>query len=192
MRGSVLALAGLVSVAAIASAQAGNECYRRVVEPPQYQTIEENVLLSPEREIPEYVPAVTRRVAETVVVEPERAFERVIPPVYGVQEETVLVRPASRQWVLKRHYGETIGCWVDTPAEYATRQRTVLLQPEHVVTDVVPAVTATRYRTEVVEPAGTVYRHLPARYGVRTHVEEVAPASAHWAPASDVCGHAAY
>lgn len=186
MRGSRIALGGLMLIGAIGGANA-NECYRRVVEPAQYQTVAETVMVEPERQIPEYVPAVARRVAETVVIEPERTVTRVIPAVYQAVNETVMVRPATREWRTRNHYGEIVGCWVDVPAEYATRQRTVEVSPAREVEETIPAVTATRIRTEIVEPAQTVYRTIPARYATRQHVEMVAPASAHWAPASDYC-----
>lgn len=191
MRVTTLGIAGLVSLAAIASASA-NECYRRVVEPASYRTVQEDVLVSPERQVPEYIPAVTREVEETVVVRPQREVAHVIPAEYGVQEETVMVSPARREWRVRNHYGEMIGCWVDVPASYATRAHRVLVRPEQVVTETIPAVTATRARLEVVEPAHTVYHTIAARYATRERVELVAPASAHWAPASQYCEHHAY
>ena len=188
MRGSRIALGGLILIGAAGVANA-NECYRRVVEPAQYQTVAETVMVEPERQIPEYVPAVARRVAETVVVEPERTVTRVVPAVYEAVNETVLVRPATREWRVRNHYGEMIGCWVDVPAQYATRQRTVEVSPSRYVEETIPARYATRVRTEIVEPARTVYRTIPARYATRERVEMVAPASARWAPASGYCEH---
>ena len=97
MRSVVFGLASLVSFAGVASAQA-HQCYRRVVDPAQYRSVEEQVLVSPEREVAEYAPAVTRQVEETVVVRPEREYSRVIPAQYGYEDETVMVSPARREW----------------------------------------------------------------------------------------------
>jgi hypothetical protein len=187
MRVSTFGLVGLVALLSAASAQAGDQCYRRVIEPAQYRTVEERVLIAPERRVAEYVPAVTRQVEETIVVRPAHEVARVSPALYRIEEESVLVRPARREWRLREHYGEIIGCWVKIPAIHAWRAYRVLVSPERVYTETVPAVTATRWRSEVVEPAHAVARVIPARYGVHERAELVAPASAHWAPTSDFC-----
>jgi len=187
MRVSALGLAGFISLATLASAQAGNECYRRVVTPATYRTVAEQVLVEPEREVAEYVPAVTQAVEQTIVVEPAHEVTQTIPAEYDTVEDTVLVSPARRVWEVRDHYGETIGCWVTIPATYAREARQVLVRPAQYRTIEVPALTATRMREEVVEPAHNVYRTLPARYAVREREEMVAPASAGWAPIGDIC-----
>jgi hypothetical protein len=126
-------------------------------------------------------------VEETVVVQPAREVTRVSPALYRYEDETVLVSPARREWRLRDHHGETIGCWVNIPPTYVRRARRVLARPEQVYTETVPAVTATRTRLEVVEPAHATYRVIPARYGVRERTELIAPASARWAPTHDYC-----
>ena len=190
MRVSALGLAGLISLGTLASAQAGNECYRRVVSPAEYRTVAERVLVEPERQVAEYVPAVTQSVEETVVIEPAHELTQTIPAEYGTVEDSVLVSPARRVWQVRDHYGETIGCWVTIPATYAYQERRVVVRPEQYRTIEVPAVTATRTREEIVEPAHSVYHTIPARYETREHEELVAPASAGWAPIGDVCHEA--
>jgi hypothetical protein len=187
MRVSALGLAGLVSLATMTSALAGNECYRRVVSPASYRTLAETVLVEPERQVAEYVPAVTQAVEQRVVIEPAREVTETIPAQYDVVEETVLVSPARRVWQVSDRYGETVGCWVTIPPCYARQARRVLVRPAQYRTVVEPAVTETRLREEVVEPAHTVYRTLPARYAERERTVQVAPATEGWAPIGDVC-----
>jgi hypothetical protein len=187
MRVSALGLAALVSLATLTSALAGNECYRRVESPASYRTVAETILVEPERQVAEYVPAVTQAVEERVVVEPAREVMETIPAQYDVVEETVLVSPARRVWQVSDRYGETVGCWVTIPPCYARQARRVLVRPAQYRTVVEPAVTATRLREEIVEPARTVYRTIPARYAERERTVEVAPATAGWAPIGDVC-----
>ncbi len=188
MRPMALGLASLVSLVTIANAEAG-ECYRRVVDPAQYQTVEEQVLISPERAVPEYVPAVVREVEESYVVRPEHEVSRTIAAEYGYEDETVLVSPPHRVWELRDVHGEEVGCWVTFPAAYSRRTHRVLLQPEREVTQTIPAVTETRVRTVVIEPARNYERLIPARYGVRERTQLVSQGGAHWAPASDVCAN---
>jgi len=187
MRVSALGLAGLVLLATLTSALAGNECYRRVESPASYRTVAETVLVEPERQVAEYVPAVTQAVEQTVVVEPAREVTETIPAEYDVVEETVLVSPARRVWQVSDRGGETVGCWVTIPPCYAREARRVLVRPARYRTVVEPAVTATRLREEIVEPARTVYRTIPARYATRERTVQVAPATAGWAPIGYAC-----
>ena len=186
MRAVVLGLAGLVSLGAFEAAEA-HQCYRRVVEPAQYRTVERQVLVSPEREALEYTPAVTRQVEETVVVRPETQVARVVPAEYGVEYETVLASPAHREWRTRDENGDLIGCWVTIPATYGRIAHRVVTRPAQEVTETIPAETATRLRTEIVEPAHTVTRTIPAQYATRTRTELVAPPSARWAPIDQDC-----
>ena len=188
MRSVVIGLAGLVSLGSVVSAEA-HQCYRRVADPAQYRTVAEQVLVSPEREVAEYVPAVTRQVEETVIVRPEQEVTRVIPAQYGYQDETVLVSPARREWRTRDEDGQLIGCWVTVPATYAHRATRVLVREEQEVTQTIPAETATRVRTEVVEPAHTVTHVIPARYATREREELVSTGGAHWAPIEQSCEH---
>jgi len=180
-----LALAGALVLASAAGAQA-HQCYRRVVEPPRYSTVEEQVLVSPAREVAEYVPAVTREVEETVLVRPERTVTRVIPAQYGYEAQTVEVAPAHREWQTRDENGDVIGCWVNVPARYARVERRVLVSPPREVEETLPAETATRLRTVVVEPAQTMAREIPARYATRERAVLASPGGARWA-AIDAC-----
>jgi hypothetical protein len=168
----------------VASAEA-HQCYRRVVDPPRYSTVEEQVLVSPEREVAEYVPAETRQVEETVVLRPERTITQVVPPQYGYEEQTVEVAPAHREWRTRDEDGEVIGCWVSVPPRYARVARRVLLSPAREVSQTIPEETATRLRTEIVEPAHTVAHTIPARYATRERAVLESPGGAHWAPLDD-------
>ena len=186
MRIVVFGVAGLVSLGAIASAEA-HQCYRRVVEPAQYRTVAEPVLVSPEREVAELVPAVTREVEETVVVRPATQVTHVIPATYGYQSETVLVSPAHREWRTRDENGDVIGCWVTLPPVYGRVTHRVVVEPARAVTETVPGETATRLRTEVVEPAHTVTHTIPAEYSTREREVLVAPPGARWAPIDENC-----
>jgi hypothetical protein len=179
MRVIATSLAGLLALGVSAEA---SQCYRRVVQPAQYGAVSEQVLASPEREVADYAPAVTRQVEESVVVRPERTYTRVIPAEYGETHETVEVSPAQREWRTRWENGEAIGCWVRVPARYADRIRRVLTNPAREITQTVPEQTATRLRTEIVEPAHTITRTIPARYVTRERRVLESPAQARWAP----------
>ena len=147
MQTRALALGGLLAAGTLMmgapAAQAGGygcegDCYRETVLPPVYDTVGERVLLS--------VPRTTNIVR---------------PPVYKTVTETVEIAPARREWRVTRDaWGHRIGCWVDVPAQYGLRQRTVMVEPGSVVP----------------------YTSYPV-YGVRTHQVMVEPARRAWVPA---------
>ncbi|MGO3933615.1 hypothetical protein [Rhodopseudomonas pseudopalustris] len=106
---SRFAAALIVSAAAVAlptAASAGcygcytpppcQTCYQPQYVAPQYQTVQETVLVEPGRVIARRTPAQYRTVMvpKTVMVEPEGvAYERV-PPQYAVRERVEMVAPA--------------------------------------------------------------------------------------------------
>lgn len=124
-----LAIAGIVGLGASPALAGGgcggSRCYREDYTPAQYETVQERVLLRA-----------------------PRTYARVIPAEYGQVSETVMVSPGGRTWQVTRDaYGRAVGCWVDVPARYATRHRTVQVSAEQVVPVAVPAVYGTRSHT---------------------------------------------
>jgi hypothetical protein len=183
-----LAIAGAGLFAWSSAGAEAHQCYRRVVDPPQFTFVSENVMVTPARDVVEYVPAVTRPVAETVVVRPEQTVVRVIPAEYANQDETVEVSPAHREWLTRNENGEVIGCWVNVPARFGRVSHRVIVAPERTVTETIPAETAVQTRTELVEPAYTITHTIPPRFVTRERQVLASPGGAHWAPIDD-CDH---
>ena len=71
-------------------------CYQQQVVPPQYQTYNETVMVSPGRRIAHRTPAryETIMVPKTVMVEPEGVQYEEIPPEYATMQRTQMVAPA--------------------------------------------------------------------------------------------------
>ena len=182
-----LIASSLVGFLALGAGAQAHQCYRRVIEPAQYSTVAEQVMVAPQREVGEYVPAVMRQVEESVVVRPEQTVVRVIPAQYAVESETVEVSPEHREWSTRRDNGEVIGCWIRVPARYAERGRRVLVREAREVTQTIPAETATRLRAEIVEAAHTIVRTIPARYVTRERQVLASAGGAHWAPIERDC-----
>lgn len=108
----------------------GAECYRRVVTPPVYGTVSQQVMVRP----------------------PER-YATTVPGEFTTVAERVLVAPASRVWQVSRDaYGHTVGCWVTVPARYAVRHRQVMVRPPQVVQHYQPAQYAVQHRQVLVQP----------------------------------------
>ena len=180
-------LATAAFAASAAAAQAGGactgNCYQKVVNPPVYRDVAEQVMVRPAQTHAEIIPAQLGSVSERIVVSPGHAIARTIPAQYGTVGETVQTSAGGKVWQVTRdHHGREIGCWVYVKPAYATQYRTVMVRPAATVHDFVPPVYGTRERTVVVRPAQTVYHTAPAVYQTHTRQEMVQPASASWQP----------
>jgi hypothetical protein len=179
-----LVLAG----AAVGPAQAGgrcsgSSCYELVHRPAVFDTVAETVVVAPARTVARHIPAVTDVVHEQVVVRPARTVAHRIPAEYGTVAEKVLVAPAGKVWTVRvDHHGRHVGCWVDVPAKYAIRHRTVLVREAAITHETIPAIVQTRQRVVVVEPARTVHETIPAKTRVVHRQVMIEPASSGWAP----------
>ncbi|MGH1587111.1 hypothetical protein ACRBEV_00600 [Methylobacterium phyllosphaerae] len=147
---TALLAATLGGVLLAAPAQAGgcygSECYRHVVTPPVYDTVQENVL-----------------------VRPPRTVYRTAPPVYDTVSERVMVSPGGRFWQTSRGPGgELIGCWVTTPPRFAVRTRTVLVRPAQAIPETIPPEYASVSRRVLVAPARAGWVPVGGGYGYRS------------------------
>jgi hypothetical protein len=182
---AVLAALGFASAAQAGGGCSSGNCYRQVVTPPVYQSIDEHVLVAPARTRKHRRPALLQDVTEEVVVRPERSVARHIPAEYGVVHERVMTSSGGKRWVMKHDaHGNLVGCWVKTHPTYATVARHVMVRRAQVVHDVMPAVVRTRTRTVVLEPARTEVEHIPAQYGSRTRTVKVSDGGSAWVPLS--------
>jgi hypothetical protein len=76
-------------------------CYQQQVVPPQYQTVQETVMVAPGRVVAHRTPAQyeTVMVPKTVMVAPPSvAYERIAPE-YAVRERVEMVAPARAYYV---------------------------------------------------------------------------------------------
>jgi len=71
-------------------------CYQQQVIPPQYQTYNETVMVSPGQRIAHRTPArfETVMVPKTVMVEPEGVQYEEVPPQYATVQRTQMIAPA--------------------------------------------------------------------------------------------------
>jgi len=140
VRSTVLlaALAGASLLSGPAAAAGGcvtQECYRRVVTPPIFDTVSEQRLVSPPRTV-----------------------YRTVPPVYDTVSERVMVSPGGRYWQTSRDaYGQLVGCWVTTPPHFAVRARRVLVRQAQVIPETIAPVYASYQRRVLVQPASAAW-----------------------------------
>ncbi len=179
-----IALSALGAASALAGGNCqGSHCYRLVTTPAEYGTVSEQVMVSPERRIPRYVPGVYDTVHEKVMVRPERAIAHHVPAQVQTVAEKVMVAPARKVWQVTRGpHGEPIGCWVEIPAQYAVQHRQVVVREASVRHEVIPAEYAVRARKVMVSPPQTTHEVIPAQYQTVHRQVVVRPSSQHWQP----------
>lgn len=148
LRPLLAATALLVSWPALAGGyDCGGDCYRQAYVPPTYGTVTERYL-----------------------VQAPRTYAIATPAQYGTVYERVMVSPGGRSWSVTRDaYGNKVGCWVVTPAQYATVPRTVMTQA----------------------PQVTPYAE-PAQYGFRSHTVQTSPGFRSWVPLGPSYSRASY
>jgi hypothetical protein len=121
------------------------ECYARVVVPPRYETVTEQVVKRAPSTRIEVVPATYETVTETVTVrEPSKRLE-VIPATYKTVTERVEVKPASKRL-------EVI------PATYKNVTETVEIRPASKRIEAVPATYETVTERVLVRDAYTTWK----------------------------------
>lgn len=130
MLGAASAVVIAVTALGVGTALAGNgpedcppnpvpgQCYEKVLVPPQYQTVLEQIIDSPGRTGTRVVPAIYGEEVRQELVSPERVEAWAVPATYRTVYDTVVVRPVSCRF-------ETI------PAEYETITERVLVREAH-------------------------------------------------------------
>lgn len=188
--GRTILMTGLAAAAlafGLANAQAGGcaggECYEKVVTPPVYGSVAEEVMVAPPRTVSRVIPGEFATVPQFVTIRPEHTVARHAPAEYATVSEKVLVSPGGKRWVVRRdHHGREIGCWEYEPPRYAVRHRTVVVRPASVIYERVPAVTAVREQQVMVRPPSIARETIPAVYTTRHRTVMVSPGSASWRP----------
>lgn len=162
----------------------GSACYNLVNAPPVYGTINETYQVRPAQTQHRVVPAEYDTVTDTVMIAPERRIAHPRAAVYETVTEQVLVAAATRRWEVTRDaWGNTVGCWVDVPAQYGYQSRRVVVSPATVEYEMVPAVYTQRQRKVMVRPTEVVREEIPAVYETRQRQVLVSPGSQYWSRA---------
>lgn len=174
----------LGATAAEAGGCRGSACYNLVSAPPVYGTIDETYQVRPAQVQRRVVPAEYETVIDNVMIAPERRIGHRRAAVYDTVTEKVLIAPATRRWDVTRDaWGNTVGCWVDVPAQYGYQSRRVVVSPATIEYETVPAVYTQRQRKVMVRPTEVVREEIPAVYETRQRQVLVSPGSQYWSRA---------
>ena len=197
------------------NAKAG-ECYARVVQPAQYEDVEEQVLIKEASKKISIVPAAYETIEEEIEVTPATKKLTPVPATYKKVTESVEVKPAIKIWKtsLKKNalpvsptllasakaagididHVQTGDCFKEyfMPRKFKTVTEDILVKNEHNTTEVIPPEFETVEKTVVVKPASKEVIEVPAVYEETEEKVLVEPEKTVWKkgqnPAQKVSG----
>jgi hypothetical protein len=137
-----LAAAGLAMFATVSETAAGGralECYEPVRRPALYDTVYEDVMVSPGGQFVGYEPPIygTRESLEQIA--PPHVTYEVVPAVTRTVYHTVKVDSGGYAWEWRVIHGRKVLCKVWRKARYARVAETIVVEPGHVRRVVLPA-----------------------------------------------------
>jgi hypothetical protein len=158
------------------------QCFEKVVTPPSYGVVAEQVMVTPARILAHRTPAQFAVVPNPRTIVPEHVVARYVPAQYAVTTEDVVVAPARKRWVVKREPdGREIGCWEEVAARVVTRQRRVLVKGPATLYHRHPGVVALEPQHIMVHPPEVSRETIPAVYATR-HRKVMTSGGVHWRP----------
>lgn len=177
------------------------DCYMKVEVAPQYETVEEKMLLSEASERVVVTEPKYKEIKEKILVQ-EAAFRlEASDAKYKMVTEKVLVTPEREEWRVTRNddifsilqngqrletrvdakTGETL-CKVKVPAQYTTVSKRVLVKEPQIKRIDIPARYTTLTKRVLVQEAQTRRETIPAKYQTIKTKRMVAPSNIQWVP----------
>lgn len=160
-----LAVAGLAILATASETAAGGralECYEPIHRPAVYDTVYEDVMVSPGGQLVDYDPPIYGTHESVEQIAPARVTYEVVPAITRTVYHTVKVDDAGYAWEWRVIRGRKVLCKVWRNARYARVAETVVVEPERKRRVVLPAEYESVAREVLVRPE-------------QRHVTEVAP-----------------
>lgn len=161
------AMASCVLFAAVSPTAAGGkpvECYEPYRTAPVYDTVYENVMVSPGGQQVEYVPPIYGTRKRTVLVTPEQVSYETIPAVVQTQYRTVRVSDGGYSWEWRWINGRKVLCKIKHKPRYETIAENVVVQPEYRRRVIIPAEYGYEMQQVIVQQAQRRVIDVPATY----------------------------
>jgi len=161
------AIAGLVVLGTVSETAAGGravECYEPVRTPDVYDTVYEDVLVSPPGQQVDYVPAVYGTRERVVMTVPAQVTYEVVPAVTRTIYRTVQVDDGGYSWEWRVIHGRRVLCKTWHKVRYGRVAETVVIQPERTRRVVTPAQYDRIAEEVLVQPEQRRVIDVPAAY----------------------------
>ena len=160
-----LAISGLAGLGMVSEAVAGGraaECYEPVHRPALYDTVYEDVMVSPGGQLVDYDPPIYGTYERVEQIAPPRVTYEVVPAITRTVYHTVKVDDGGYAWEWRVIHGRRVLCKVWRKARYARVAETVVVESERTRRVVLPAEYESVAHEVLVRPE-------------RRHITEIAP-----------------
>ena len=160
-----LAIAGLAGLGMVSEAVAGGravECYEPVHRPALYDTVYEDVMVSPGGQLVDYDPPIYGTYERVEQIAPPRVTYEVVPAITRTVYHTVKVDDGGYAWEWRVIHGRRVLCKIWRKARYARVAETVEIEPARTRRVVLPAEYESVAHEVLVRPE-------------RRHVTDIAP-----------------
>ena len=161
------AIAGLTMLGTISETAAGGlaaACYEPVRTPAIYDTVYEDVMVSPPGQQVDYVPAIYGTRERVVMTVPAQVTYEVVPAVTRTVYHTVQVDDGGYSWEWRVIHGRRVLCKIWHKARYGRVAETVVIQPERTRRVVIPAQYDRIAEEVLVQPEQRRVIDVPASY----------------------------
>ncbi|TPJ77230.1 hypothetical protein [Mesorhizobium sp. B2-6-2] len=177
---SLAAVAMLASVCETAAGSRALECYEPIHRPALYDTVYEDVMLSPGGQVVDYDAPIYGTYQGVEQIAPARVTYERVPAVTRTIYHTVKVDDAGYAWEWRVIHGRKVLCKVWRKARYARVAETVVVQPERVRRVVQPAEFEAVAHEVLVRPQQVRIREIPPSYGTVARRVAVREGSTSW------------
>jgi hypothetical protein len=164
----LLTATGLAMLAAsVGTGFAGGKpvaCYERYRTEPVYDTVYENVLVSPASRYYETVPAVYGTRKRAVLVTPQQVGYETVPALVRTQYRTVKVADGGYSWEWRAINGRKVLCKIRHKARYQRIAEQVVVREAYRRRVVIPAVYDYELEQVVIQPEYRRVVEVPASY----------------------------
>ncbi|MER9653192.1 hypothetical protein NKJ26_06710 [Mesorhizobium sp. M0152] len=160
-------IAGLTLLGTISQTAAGGravECYEPVRAPDVYDTVYEDVTVSPPGQQVDYIPAIYGTRERVVMTVPAQLSYKIVPAVTRTVYRTVQVDDGGYSWEWRVIHGRKVLCKIWRKARYERIAETVVIQPERTRRVVIPAQYDEIAEEVLVRPEQRRIIDVPASY----------------------------
>jgi hypothetical protein len=183
IRKSSALLAAVAMLASVCETAAGGralECYEPIHRPALYDTVYEDVMLSPGGQVVDYDAPIYGTYQSVDQIAPPRVTYETVPAVTRTVYHTVKVDDGGYAWEWRIIRGRKVLCKVWRKASYARVAEIVVIQPERVRRVVQPAEYEAVAHEVLVRPQQVRIRDIPPSYGTVARRVVVREGSTTW------------
>jgi len=177
---SLAAVAMLATISETAAGGRALECYEPIHRPALYDTVYEDVMVSPGGQVVDYDAPIHGTYQGVEQIAPPRVTYETVQAVTRTIYHTVKVDDGGYAWEWRVIHGRKVLCKVWRKARYARVAETVVVQPERVRRVVLPAEYEGVAHEVLVRPEQVRIREIPPSYGTVAHRVVIREGSTSW------------